>query len=525
VLFESWPGAYLVLDPELVIMAVSDAHLAATMTRRSDVIGRVVFDAFPDNPDAPEADGVARLRVSLDQVRQHRVADTMAVQQYDVRRAGSQEFETRYWSVVNSPVLDHDRNLVYIINRAEDVTEYIGLKERRARQQPVEEKLQVHVEQMEAEILARVLDVQVTNRELRRVAVIVENADDAILTTTVAGIVTSWNAGAEKLYGYSGQEMLGQPGSVLVPRECADEARAMVEETVSVRKAVRLDTVRLRKNGTLVDVSVTVTPIVDAAGEVIEVAAIARDMTERKRTENSLVERSRQLERSNQELEQYAYVASHDLQEPLRKMASFCQLLARRYQGQLDKQADQYIAYVVDGARRMQEMINDLLTFSRVGRPLAVTAEVDCNQVVERARTDLATAIEESGASIMVTGTLPTVRGEWARLVQLFENLIGNGIKFHGKEPPRVDISAVPEGTGWRFAVADNGIGIEPQYADRIFALFQRLHSRAEYPGTGIGLAVCKKIVESYGGTLGFDSRPDEGTTFYWTMPKEAASP
>jgi PAS domain S-box-containing protein len=525
VLFESWPGAYLVLDPELVIMAVSDAHLAATMTRRSDVIGRVVFDAFPDNPDAPEADGVARLRVSLDQVRQHRVADTMAVQQYDVRRAGSQEFETRYWSVVNSPVLDHDRNLVYIINRAEDVTEYIGLKERRARQQPVEEKLQVHVEQMEAEILARVLDVQVTNRELRRVAVIVENADDAILTTTVAGIVTSWNAGAEKLYGYSGQEMLGQPGSVLVPRECADEARAMVEETVSVRKAVRLDTVRLRKNGTLVDVSVTVTPIVDAAGEVIEVAAIARDMTERKRTENSLVERSRQLERSNQELEQYAYVASHDLQEPLRKMASFCQLLARRYQGQLDKQADQYIAYVVDGARRMQEMINDLLTFSRVGRPLAVTAEVDCNQVVERARTDLATAIEESGASIMVTGTLPTVRGEWARLVQLFENLIGNGIKFHGKEPPRVDISAVPEGTGWRFAVADNGIGIEPQYADRIFALFQRLHSRAEYPGTGIGLAVCKKIVEGYGGTLRFDSRPDEGTTFYWTMPKEAASP
>jgi PAS domain S-box-containing protein len=385
-------------------------------------------------------------------------------------------------------------------------------------------QLQIQVDQMEAEILARALDLQVTNRQLRLLAA-VECADDAILTTTVAGIVTSWNVGAEKLYGYSEQEMLGQPGSVLVPREHADEARAMVEETVSARKAVRLDTVRLRKNGTLVDVSVTVTPIFDAAGEVIEVAAIARDMTERKRTENSLVERSRQLETSNQELEQYAYVASHDLQEPLRKMASFCQLLARRYQGQLDEQADQYIAYVVDGARRMQEMINDLLTFSRVGRSLAVTAEVDCNQVVERARIDLAAAIEESGASIMVTGTLPTVRGEWARLVQLFENLIGNGIKFHGKEPPRVDISAVPDGTGWRFAVADNGIGIEPQYADRIFALFQRLHSRAEYPGTGIGLAVCKKIVESYGGTLRFDSRPDEGTTFYWTMPKEAASP
>ena len=529
---------YLVLDPELVIMAVSDVHLAATMTRRSDVIGRTIFDAFPDNPDAPEADGVARLRASLDQVRQNKVADTMAVQQYDVRRPGSDEFETRYWSVVNSPVLDHDRNLVYIINRGEDITEYIRLKQCQARQQPVEEQLQIHVDQMEAEILARALDLQVTNRQLRLLAA-VEYAHDAILTETVAGLITSWNAGAEKLYGYSEQEILGQPVSVLVPREYADEARAMVEETVSAKKAVRLDTVRLRKNGNLVDVSLTLSPVFDAAGEVIEVAAISRDMTERKRTENSLVERSRQLEMSNsslversrqletsnKELEQYAYVASHDLQEPLRKMASFCQLLARRYQGQLDEQADQYIAYVVDGARRMQEMINDLLTFSRVGRPLEVAADVDCNQVVERARIDLAAAIEESGASIVVTGTLPTVRGEWARLVQLFENLIGNGIKFHGKQPPRVEISAAPDGTGWRFAVADNGIGIEPQYADRIFALFQRLHSRAEYPGTGIGLAVCKKIVESYGGTLRFDSRPDEGTTFYWTIPKEAASP
>ena len=537
-LFESWPGMYLVLDPELVIMAVSDVHLAATMTRRSDVIGRTIFDAFPDNPDAPEADGVARLRASLDQVRQHKVADTMAVQQYDVRRPGSDEFETRYWSVVNSPVLDHDRNLVYIINRGEDITEYVRLKQREARQQPVEEQLQIHVDQMEAEILARALDLQVTNRQLRLLAA-VEYADDAILTKTVAGLITSWNAGAEKLYGYSEQEILGQPLSVLVPREYADEARATVEETVSAKKAVRLDTVRLRKNGTLVDVSLTLSPVFDAAGEVIEVAVISRDMTERKRTENSLVERSRQLEMSNsslversrqleasnQELEQYAYVASHDLQEPLRKMASFCQLLARRYQGQLDEQADQYIAYVVDGARRMQEMINDLLTFSQLGRSPEAMAEVDCNQAVERARIDLAAAIEESGASIVVTGTLPTVRGEWARLVQLFENLIGNGIKFHGKEPPRVEISAVSDGTAWRFAIADNGIGIEPQYADRIFTLFQRLHGRAEYPGTGIGLAICKKIVESYGGTLCFDSRPDEGTTFYWTMPKEEASP
>jgi light-regulated signal transduction histidine kinase (bacteriophytochrome) len=173
----------------------------------------------------------------------------------------------------------------------------------------------------------------------------------------------------------------------------------------------------------------------------------------------------------------------------------------------------------------MQEMINDLLKFSQAGRSPEETVEVDCNQVVERARIDLAGAIEENGASIVVTGTLPTVRGDWALLVQLFQNLIGNAIKFHGKEPPRIEISAAPDGTGWRFTVADNGIGIDPQYADRVFALFQRLHSRAEYPGTGIGLAVCKKIVEGYGGTLAFESEPGEGTTFYWTMPKEEVSP
>ena len=525
VLFESWPGAYLVLNPELLIIAASDAHLAASMSSRSDVIGKDVSEAFPDNPDDPESDGEARLRASLDRVRRHKVADTMAVQQYDIRRPGSGEFETRYWSVVNSPVLDHDRNLVYIINRFEDVTEYVRLKEHQARQQPAEEKLQTQVDQMEAEVLVRALELQVTNRELRRLAAIVEYADDAILTKTVAGVVTSWNAGAERLYGYTEHEILGQPVSVLVPPGHGDEEPAMLHKIAAARKAVRCDIIRIRKDATLVDVSLALSPIFDAAGEVIEVAAIARDMTERKRTENSLVERSRQLETSNRELEQYAYVASHDLQEPLRKMASFCQLLARRYQGQLDEQADQYIAYVVDGARRMQEMINDLLAFSRLGRSPEAMAEVDCNQVVERARIDLAAAIEEGGASITVTGTLPTVRGEWARLVQLFENLIGNGIKFHGKEPPRIEISAAPDGTGWRFAIADNGIGIEPQYADRIFALFRRLHSQAEYPGTGIGLAVCKKIVEGYGGTLGFDSRPDEGTTFYWTMPQEEVTP
>jgi PAS domain S-box-containing protein len=549
-LFESWPGSYLVLDPDLVIIAVSDAYLRASMSRRPDVIGRNMFEAFPDNPDDPQADGVARLGASLDQVRRHRVTDTMAVQKYDIRRPGSGEFEARYWSVVNSPVLDRAGEVIYIIIRAEDITEYIQLKERQSHQpQPVEGELQIHVQKMETEILARALDLQETNRELQRLAAIVEHADDAILTNTVAGIITSWNVGAEKLYGYTERESLGQPASALVPHGYDDEVPAMLKATVSARKAVHGDTVRLRKDGTLVDVALALSPILDASGEVVEVASISRDITERRRTEGclversrqletsnqslversrqletsneSLVERSRQLETSNEELEKFAYIASHDLQEPLRKMASFSQLLARRYQGQLDERADQYIAYIVDGAIRLQDLINDLLTFSRIGRSHEVLGVVDCGEVVDRVRIDLAAAVEQDRASIVVIGTLPKVYGELTRLVQLFQNLIGNAIKFHGQEEPRIEISAVPEGTGWRFSIADNGIGIDPQYADRIFGLFQRLHTRAEYPGTGIGLALCKKIVEGYGGTLCFESRPGAGTTFYWTMPGE----
>jgi light-regulated signal transduction histidine kinase (bacteriophytochrome) len=246
------------------------------------------------------------------------------------------------------------------------------------------------------------------------------------------------------------------------------------------------------------------------------------EIAHRKLAEHALRETTTGLARSNAELEQFAYVASHDLQEPLRKITGFCQLLARRYQGQLDERADEYIAFVVDGTARMQQLINDLLTYSRVGRVDENVALVDCNGIVEQVRLDLAAAIEQSGAEVTVAGQLPTVTGTPTRLAQLFANLVGNAVKFHGAAPPRVVISAERRGAEWRFAVSDNGIGIEPQYAERVFGLFQRLHTRAEYPGTGVGLAVCKKIVETEGGTIWFESEPGAGTTFYWTLPAEA---
>jgi signal transduction histidine kinase len=233
----------------------------------------------------------------------------------------------------------------------------------------------------------------------------------------------------------------------------------------------------------------------------------------------ALQSRALELERSNSELEQFAYVASHDLQEPLRKVASFCQLLQRRYIGQLDARADQYIEFAVDGARRMQALIDDLLAFSRVGRLEPEPVLVSCASALSQARVNLGAEIRATEA-VIETAELPSVRAEFSLLTSLFQNLIGNAIKFRSEKPPVIRISVNElDNTFWLFSVADNGIGIEPDYAERIFVIFQRLHGRSEYDGTGIGLAMCRKIVEHYGGRIWLDTTYQGGANFFFTLP------
>jgi signal transduction histidine kinase len=267
---------------------------------------------------------------------------------------------------------------------------------------------------------------------------------------------------------------------------------------------------------------------VDGAREIVDLGGDVDSMRQRileelgalREAEEQLRRQAQDLQRSNSELEQFAYVASHDLQEPLRKVASFCQLLEQRYAGQLDERADQYIHFAVDGAKRMQELINDLLAFSRVGRADRPMVEVDVNAVLRSALSNLGAAIEESGATVEA-GELPVVLGEPALLVLVFQNLIGNAIKFRGEDAPHVRVDARAEADGWEFEVADNGIGIDQDYAERIFVIFQRLHSRASYEGTGIGLAMVRKIIEHHGGHVWL--APDgvaTGTTFRFTLPR-----
>ena len=232
-----------------------------------------------------------------------------------------------------------------------------------------------------------------------------------------------------------------------------------------------------------------------------------------------------ELERSNSELEQFAYIASHDLQEPLRKVASFTQLLQRRYQGQLDSRADQYIEFAVDGAKRMQALINDLLSYSRVGRSSREPALVSSDAAFGQARANLATQLEESGATIE-SGHLPLVLAEMPLLTAVFQNLLSNALKFRGEQPPRIVIKVSPDGPFWLFSFADNGIGIEPDYADRVFVIFQRLHERSAYPGTGIGLAMTRKIIEYFGGRIWLDEAFTGGARFLFTLPvPEEAKP
>jgi len=273
-----------------------------------------------------------------------------------------------------------------------------------------------------------------------------------------------------------------------------------------------------RFDGSVIWVEDTARSVCGANGSGTHYEGALEDITERNGAEDALRQAMAELARSNAELEQFAYVASHDLQEPLRMVASYMQLLQRRYQGKLDADADEFIAYAVDGARRMQALINDLLAYSRVSSRGKPFEPIDCEVVLDEALANLQMAIEESGA-VIAHDPLPTVMADGTQLIQLFQNLIGNAIKFQNGRAPHVHVSTERQAGEWVFSVGDNGIGIDQRYHERVFAIFQRLHTREEYPGTGIGLAICKRIVERHGGRIWVESQSGEGSTFHFAIP------
>ena len=329
----------------------------------------------------------------------------------------------------------------------------------------------------------------------------------------------------EDMLGYTPEEWLDDPELWVKVLHPDDRERVLAEDA-------RLDAIggpfsveyrMLAKDGRAVWVRDEAVLVKDEEGTPLFWQGVLVDITERKRAEEKQAELVEELRRSNAELEQFAYVASHDLQEPLRMVASYTQLLARRYEGKLDSDADEFIRYAVDGANRMQTLINDLLTYSRVGTRGSELVPTDTGAVYEAAYANLRRAIEEGGAEVTAE-ELPTVAGDPTQLVQLFQNLIANAIKFRSEKSPQIRVEAERQNGMWLFSVSDNGIGIEPEYQERIFVIFQRLHGRTEYQGTGIGLAVCKKIVERHGGRIWVESEPRKGSSFYFTLASAALS-
>ena len=325
------------------------------------------------------------------------------------------------------------------------------------------------------------------------------------------------NAAFEKITGYTPAEVLGQNCRFLQGTDHQQPGLDAIRQAIRQGTEGKAELRNYRKDGSLFWNELYIAPVKDHQGRLTHFIGIQTDVTQRKHQETELAHKTRELAESNAELQQFAYVASHDLQEPLRMVASYTQLLGKRYQGKLDKDADEFIGYAVDGATRMQRLIRDLLEYSRVGAENKSFEPTDCELVFRQVLDNLSASIRERHAEV-THDPLPTVHANPTHLMQLFQNLIGNALKFQGDAPARIHVGVRALPDGWEFSVRDNGVGIPADQLGRIFSIFQRLHGQSEYPGTGIGLAICKRIVEKYGGKIRVESEPGTGSIFFFTL-------
>lgn len=378
---------------------------------------------------------------------------------------------------------------------------------------PIELDLRALQMANEAFVLVSVVDVEDRRSAEARFRVAVEASPHGMLMTDPHGRIVLVNRELERVFGYRRAELLGQSIELLVPIEHRSRHPPLrAEFHLSPRSrsmGAGRDLFGRRKDGSQIPIEIALNPI-EMDGGIFVLASVV-DIGPRKKAEE-------ELRRSNDELERFAYVASHDLQEPLRTVTSYMQLLSRRYADKLGADANEFIGYAVAGATRMQRLIEDLLAFSRVGTQRRALEPRDANVVLQEALDDLRASIAAKKAQV-ICDPLPRVLVDEAQLEQLFTNLIGNALKFSGDEPPRVHVGARRDGQFWRFFVRDNGVGIDPKYFEKIFVIFQRLHAREKYEGTGVGLAISKKVVERHGGRIWVESAPGKGATFNFTLP------
>lgn len=378
----------------------------------------------------------------------------------------------------------------------------------------------IHMESKK-QIVSIIRDITARKRAENKFRDLLESAPDAMVIVDKKGSIQLVNAQTEKMFGFKREDIIGKEVEILIPERFGrihKEHRHNYSENLKVREmGTGLELYGRKQDNSEFPIEISLSPLKTEDG--ILVSAAIRDITDKKEANKKLQEYALKLERSNKDLEQFAYIVSHDLREPLRTVSSYIQLLEQRYKGQLDADANEFIEFAVNGIKRMDRLIIDILKYSRVGTEDKEHLLVDFTKIIDIV---IATSQENIVASkaTVTAGKLPALKVNELQMVQLFQNLINNALKFRGEQPPRVDISAEEKKDEWLFAVKDNGIGIDSKYSKKIFAVFQRLHSMSEYEGTGIGLAICKKIVEQHNGKIWVESEPGKGATFYFTIKK-----
>lgn len=525
-LFQSIPGLYLVLLPDFTIAAVSDSYLRATMTTRQGILGRGLFDVFPDNPDDPGATGTSNLRASLSRVLRKKAPDAMAVQKYDIRRPASEGggFEERHWRPLNSPVLGPKGRIAYIIHQVEDVTDFVGL-ERQGKER-------------EAAAAARARDMQGRlDEQGTLLSAVLNSAGEGVIAADREGKFIIWNPAAERLVGLGAAPAPQDQWSSHHGGYQSDMTTPYPPDQLPLARALRGesvdDDVHFSRNAAHPEgvwLSVTGRPLTDAEGRSLGGVVVFRDITARRRAEENirrlnkdLEGRAAELSEANRELESFSYSVSHDLRAPLRSIDGFSQAVLEDEGDRLSAESRQNLHKVRAATQRMGMLIDDMLTLSRVTRKELVFGQVDMTALAadildELRRADDARAVE----AVIAPGM--AVRGDAILLRAALTNLIGNAWKFTGKTgAARIEIGTEKGGSETVFFVRDNGAGFDMAYAAKLFGVFQRLHAATDFPGTGIGLATVQRIIQRHGGRVWAEGKPGEGAVFRFVIPESSS--
>jgi two-component system sensor kinase FixL len=523
-LFESAPGLYLVLDPGLAIIAVSNAYCAATMTKRDEIVGRSLFDVFPDNPDEPDATGATNLKASLARVQTCLRPDAMALQKYDIRRPDTEGggFEVRYWSPLNAPVLDGAGKLRWIIHRVEDVTELVRARSDASHLREFREQHRIVSELRAAN--SALADKIEENTRLQRdrflLASIVASSDDAILAKTLDGIVLSWNASAEKMFGYSSEEMIGRSVAAIFPPDLLEEDDRILKRLRAGQPIHEFETRRRRKDGIDIDVSVTVSPIYDAAGRILGGSTIMRDIGERKRTQERLQDLQSELIHLSRwnTMGMMASTLAHELNQPLAAIANYTSALRRMTEEKGDAVASGVIDKILKQRTRASQIVERLRNQVAGGESHRQPESVED---VAREAIELVSPITSRARVRTVfeaARPLPRAILDRIQIQQVMTNLMRNAVEaMEGSKVRRLQIGIASTGDGKfiQIDIADTGAGLSESVAARLFQPFVTTKSS----GMGLGLSICRDIVETHGGKLWARANDLSGTTFSFTLP------